>query len=141
DFDVARGALAAAQEAIGAPHAMLARLAIDIDMREGRNDAALAASTDALAAYPAARALVQQHGALLLRMRRFDDAAKYLEEQARRFRGDSAIWRMLSEARFAAGQPIAARRAVAEHYALDGGLLAAIEQLRIAQREAGNDFY
>ena len=36
---------------------------------------------------------------------------------------------------------MAARRAVAEHYALDGGLLAAIEQLRIAQREAGGDFY
>lgn len=141
DFDVARRALAAARKALGEPHAMLARLAIDIDMRADRLDAALAASSEALAAFPASRALVQQHGALLLRMRRFADAAKYLEAQVRRYRGDSVLWRMLSEARFGADQPIAARRAVAEHYALDGGLLAAIDQLRIAQREAGNDFY
>ncbi len=141
DFDAARAALAAAQESLGAPHAMLTRLAIDIDLRAGRHEAALAASTDALAAFPAARALVHQHGALLLRMRRFEDAADYLEAQVRRYRGDSVLWRMLSEARFGADQPIAGRRAVAEHYALDGGLLAAIEQLRIAQREAGNDFY
>lgn len=141
DFDVARTALAAARESLGAPHAMIARLAIDIDIRAGRHDAALAASTEALAAFPSARALVQQHGSLLLRMKRFDDAAAYLETQVRRYRSDSALWRMLSEARFASGQPVAGHRAVAEHYALDGGLLAAIEQLRIAQREAGNDFY
>lgn len=141
DFDSARDALAAAREALGAPHAMLARLAIDIEMRAQRHDAALSASNDALGAFPFARALVHQHGELLLRMRRFDEAAGYLEEQVRRHRGDSNLWRLLSEARFGSGRPVAARRAVAEHYALDGGLLAAIEQLRIAQREAGGDFY
>ena len=141
DVDVARVALGAARSALGEPHAMLARLAIHIDMRAGRHDAALSASRDALVAFPFARALVHQHGDLLLRMRRFDEAAEYLEAQVRRHRGDSNLWRMLSEARFGAGQPVAARRAVAEHYALDGGLLAAIEQLRIAQREAGGDFY
>jgi predicted Zn-dependent protease len=141
DFDAARSALAAARKALGAPHAMLARLAIDIDMRAARLDAALSASREALEAFPASRALVHQHGALLLRMERFDEAAEYLQAQVSRHRDDSALWRMLSEARFGAGQPVAARRAVAEHYALDGGLLAAIEQLRIAQREAGGDFY
>lgn len=141
DPDGARAALARAGAAIGTPNAMLARLAVDIDARAGRYDAALAGSKDALAAFPSARALVHQHGALLLRMKRFDEAASYLEAQVRRYRSDSALWRMLSEARFGAGQPVAGRRAVAEHYVLDGGLLAAIEQLRLAQREAGNDFY
>jgi len=141
DHDVAREALAATRTSLGASHAMLERLAIDIDMRDARHEAALAASTEALAAFPSSRALVQQHGALLLRMARFEEAANYLESQVRRYRADSALWRMLSEARFGAGQPIAGRRAAAEHYALDGGLLAAIEQLRIAQREAGRSFY
>lgn len=141
DHEVAREALAGARKALGTPHPMLARLAIDIDMRADRDDAALAASNEALEAFPSARALVQQHGALLLDMRRFEEAATYLEDQVRHYRGDSGLWRMLSEARFGAGQPVAARRAVAEHYVLDGGLLAAIEQLRIAQREAGGDFY
>jgi predicted Zn-dependent protease len=141
DHDAAREALAAARTSLGGTHPMLERLAIDGDIRAGRLDAALSASRRALAAFPSARALVHQHGELLLRMSRFEEAAEYLEAQVRRHRGDSALWRMLSEARFGAGQPVAARRAVAEHYALDGGLLAAIEQLRLAQREAGGDFY
>src|SRR5690606_14303818 len=102
DHAVARDALAAARRILGVPNAMLARLAIDIDMRADRLDAALAASNEALEAFSSARALVQQHGALLLRMRRFAQAASYLETQVGRYRGDSALWRMLSEARFGA---------------------------------------
>jgi predicted Zn-dependent protease len=141
DLDAARAAVVEARRALGEPHPMLERLAIDIDRRAGRRDAALAASQDALARFGASRALAHQHGALLLDARRFADAAAFLEAQVRARPSDPEAWRMLSQARFGADQPIAGRRAAAEHYVLEGGLLAAIEQLRLAQREAGNDFY
>lgn len=141
DADAARDALAGARKALGAPHPMLARLGIDIDLRAGRAQAALAASRRALEAFPSVRALVRQHGAVLLRLGQSDDAARFLDRQVRQYPGDSTLWRLLAEAQFAAGRPVAARRASAEQYALEGGLLAAIEQLQLAQREAGRDFY
>lgn len=141
DYELAGQALAAAQAVLGKPHPMLARLAIAIESDAGHLDAALKRSDEALAEFPRARALVRQHGELLLRMGRHEAAAQYLAAEVRVYAQDSSLWRMLSEARFDIGEDVAGRRAVAEHYVLEGGLLAAIEQLQLAQREVGGDFY
>ena len=47
----------------------------------------------------------------------------------------------MAQAQFGAGRAGLGHRAAAEQYALGGGLLAAIEQLRLAQRDQGLDFY
>jgi predicted Zn-dependent protease len=64
-----------------------------------------------------------------------------LEEQLTIFRSDPELWRLVARAYEAAGKPALSHRASAEQYALVGGWLAAIEQLRLALRAGGLDFY
>lgn len=55
--------------------------------------------------------------------------------------GDVRLWQLLSRAYAGLGKHTAQHRAQAEVYALQGALLAAIEQLEIAHKAGDSDFY
>ena len=55
--------------------------------------------------------------------------------------GDVRLWQLLSRAHAGQGRRTAQHRAQAEVYALQGALLAAVEQLEIARKAGDSDFY
>lgn len=54
---------------------------------------------------------------------------------------DPQLYKLLSESLAAAGKTAESHQALAEHYYLNGNPNAAIEQLQLASRNAGNNFY
>ncbi|MCP5266244.1 MAG: M48 family metallopeptidase [Burkholderiaceae bacterium] len=133
-------ALSKAEKFLGKSHPYFERLRVEALDREARTNDALARSAAALERFPDARALVHQRLRLLVRAGRHRDAIALAEQQLSRQPEDAQVWRSLADARFGLGQMGKGRLASAERYALEGGLLAAIEQLRIAQREQESDF-
>ena len=71
----------------------------------------------------------------------FHAAVRFLSEQTRLYKSEPLLWRMLARAHGGLGESGLAHRASAEEYALAGAWLAAIEQLRLAQRGGGLDFF
>ena len=54
---------------------------------------------------------------------------------------DARLWQLLSQAHETLGQRAEAHRAAAEQYLLQGSSMAALDQLRRAQRAGDTDFY
>ncbi len=141
DWSTLERALWQARRTHAGTHPWFDRLEIDALMQRDRLDAALARSRAAIARAPGSRPLALQHAELLIRAQRHSDAIAYLEPLLAAVRGDPALWQLMAQAQFGAGRAGLGHRAAAEQYALGGGLLAAIEQLRLAQRDQGLDFY
>lgn len=68
-------------------------------------------------------------------------ARSFLRQQTVAHPQDQVMWEDLARAEAALGAPAAQHRATAEAYALQGKTEAAIEQLRIAQRTPGADYF
>ncbi|MCM5570659.1 M48 family metalloprotease [Burkholderiaceae bacterium FT117] len=140
DPDGARAALAEVRSRIG-PHPFVERLAAQIELDAGLPGRARAIAEAALAQQPSNRALIRVRAQALLAAGRHRDAADALGKAVEIHRGDATLWRLLAEAWSGAGDPARAHRASAEHFALLGGLPAAIEQLRRARQAGTLDFY
>ena len=138
----AREKLARTRALLGSPHPFLSRLEIAIALGEGDVKQALETSSAALERYPDRLAILRLRGAALLAGRQFQDAVNLLRDRVNNdFRGDNELWRMLAEAYQGLDQPGLAHRAAAEGYLLNGQRLAAIQQLRAAQRDGDLDYY
>lgn len=114
----------------------------EIDQGAGRNDAALSRYRDMLALYPGNPVIVQGYAHALLDNRRFAEAHRVLEE----FRRDQALpqpglYQLLAKASTGMGRPADAHEAMAEYYYRNGQTHAAVEQLTLASRLPGQDFY
>jgi len=141
DYPAAERAIAQTRARLSESHPFVERLAAEARLRAGDAAAALAIAETAAVRFPGARALVHLQAEAMLAMRDFEQAAAFLQDQLAVYRSDPALWRLLSQARYGSGKPALAHRAAAEEYALIGGWLAAIEQLRLAQRAGNLDFY
>jgi beta-barrel assembly-enhancing protease len=69
------------------------------------------------------------------------EAKRYLEEQTGLYKTDQALWALLAKAYDANGQPALAHKASAERYLLLGASREAANQLDLAQKAGGVDFY
>ncbi|MEN9314020.1 MAG: hypothetical protein RIS35_413 [Pseudomonadota bacterium] len=141
DFGGASRAIGEARVRIPAGHPYVERLAAEVQLRSGDPAGALATAEAASARFAGARALGHLQAEAMIESREFSRAAAFLEDQLTLYRSDPVLWRLLSRARNGLGQTGLAHRATAEEYALAGGWLAALEQLRLAQRSPGLDFY
>jgi predicted Zn-dependent protease len=141
DVDAAEHALAQVRSRLPQGHAFLDRLSAQIRLDAGDFEGALKIAADAAARYPAARALRYVQADALLRLRRHQQAEQFLQDLVELYRADPVLWRLLSKAHAGTGKTALAHRASAEEYALLGGWLAAIEQLKLARRDGGMDFY
>ncbi len=118
-----------------------ALLLAGIELADRRTAQAVSLYEDALKLYPGHHALTLGYGRALLAAGRTREAAALLDKHARARRNDAETYKLLAEARGAAGLTGEAHQALAEHYYLNGDTASAIEQLKIASRLKENDFY
>jgi predicted Zn-dependent protease len=120
---------------------MFETLAADIRLVEGDTAGALKVYADARARYPADAAL--RYGAIdtLIAAGRAAEAQQAADAALRDRPGDSRLWTLQAKAYAALGKRLQQHRCQAEAYAVQGQLLAAIEQLQLAQKAGDGDFY
>lgn len=138
--ELARTALEETRKRTG-PHPFVERLAAQVALDAGDAADALAVASAALAQAPSNRALMRVKARAMLAGKDYRNAAAFLEDAVDIHRSDPTLWRLLAEAWHGAGDAGRAHRASAEHFALLGGLPAAIEQLKLAIRAGTLDFY
>lgn len=141
DFPAARAAVDETRRRLPQGHPFVERLAADIELRAGKPAAALDLAEAALAKFPDSRALVRTQAQALIEMREFSRAVAALERRQSRQALDPAEWRLMARALEGQGSVARAHQASAEGYALTGAWQAAVEQLEIARRIGGLDFY
>ena len=95
----------------------------------------------ALARFPDSRALARLRGEALIASGRPVEAARLLQDDLVTWRSDARLWELLSRAWGDQGRRADAHRAAAERYVLLGSPMAAVDQLRRAQKVDDTDFY
>jgi predicted Zn-dependent protease len=139
DFEGAWATLAPLRQ--GESHAAFERLAAQLRADQGRTDEALEVYRAGMKAYPDARALVHGYLDLQLQRGRPKDVLAELDERLRASSDDPRLYELQARAYEASGRPLSQHRAQAEAQVRRGNLQAAVQQLEIAVKMKGNDFY
>ena len=122
-------------------HPAFEALAAQLASDRGRPEEALAIYRAALKATPRNRALVYGYENQLLQLGRARDALADLGPRLRDVQDDATLWELQARAYAAAGEPLAQHRSQAESYFRKGNLAAAVDQLELAVKVRGSDFY
>jgi predicted Zn-dependent protease len=77
----------------------------------------------------------------LLEAKRYDDATRYLRDQAQLYRQEPQVQELLARTYAAQGKQALQHIALAESYALQGSLQASIDQLSLARHAPDATFY
>ena len=125
----------------GASHPAFEVLAGQIKADQHLDDEALAIYRAALKANPAYRALVYGYLEELLQGGRANEALNDLNERLRSMQEDPKLYEFQARAFEATGRGISQHRAQAEAAYRRGNLVAAVEQLELAVKARGTDFY
>jgi predicted Zn-dependent protease len=141
DYAAAERAIAETRKRVPGGHPFVERLAAETRLRAGDAAGALSIAEAAAARFTGARALGHIQAEAMIAMRDYAKAADFLQDQLKLYRSDPVLWRLLAQTYYGMNQPAMAHRASAEEYALIGGWLAAIEQLKLSQRAGNLDFY
>ncbi|NUU00445.1 M48 family metalloprotease [Herbaspirillum robiniae] len=120
---------------------MFTSLDIDIKVARKQGAAALQLADAMRKQYPISRVAARQYADALIASRRNDEAIAYLRDQAQLYRSDAQIQNLLAKVYAVQGKQALQHLALAEAYALNGSLLAAIEQLGIARKAPDATFY
>jgi predicted Zn-dependent protease len=120
---------------------MIERLYAEARLQRGDTAGGLAVYKEALTRFPNAFALVNGYTEALLRGRRADEAQRFIDAQLQKNGSDARLYELQAKVYAARGKEALQHKALAEAYALQGRLPAAIEQLEIAQKTPGADFY
>lgn len=124
------------------PDYLLYRIAqAEIELAAGNYSTALRLYAEARKQAPTDRALMQRYASALLKTGHAADASELLKKALRNDADDPQLYKMLAVAEGDTGHLLEAHRALAEHYYLNGNPQAAIQQLNIARRYAGNNYY
>lgn len=139
DFDGAWAALQPLRS--GASHPAFETLAAQLLADRGRHDESVAAYRKALKDHPTHRALVYAYLGELLHTGRSRDVLADLDERLRATQDDAVLYEYQARAFDASGQRLAQHRAQAEAYYRRGNLAGAVDQLELATKVKGADFY
>ncbi len=139
EFDAAWKTLAPLRERGSHPAFELLAGQLLVDMR--KPDEALATYAAALRKSPQQRALTHAYLDLLLQSGRPRDVIVDLEERLRTAQDDWKLYELQARAFEASGRRLAQHRAQAEALYRRGNIGAAVEQLEIAVKTKGSDFY
>ena len=142
-FDQADAMLREAQEAAIPMKTgiMFGSLDIDIKIARKQSQQAVQLADSLRQQFPISRTIARQYADALIGARRTEEAVAYLRDQAQLYRSDAQVQQLLAKAYAAQGKQALQHLALAESYALNGSLLAAIEQLGIARRAPDASFY
>jgi beta-barrel assembly-enhancing protease len=134
-------AYAAAKGLPASQTAILENLAIDIKLAANQPAEALKEAELARTKFPLSRAIGRQYADAMIAAGRYDDAVNYLRDQAQLYRQEPQLQDQLAKAYAAQGRQALQHLALAESYALNGSLPAALDQLGIARRAPDASFY
>lgn len=140
DFDGAWKTLAPLRTG-GATHPSFELLAAQLLSDQGRNDESFEVYRAALKVSPRNRALTYGYLNLLLETGRTKEVIADLEDRLRSVQDDATLYEIQARAFGVSGQRVAQHRSQAEAYFRRGNLAAAVDQLEIAVRDRGSDFY
>ncbi|MBV8666781.1 MAG: M48 family metallopeptidase [Burkholderiaceae bacterium] len=121
--------------------AILDSLAIDIELAAGRTAGAVKLAAAAHEKFPISRGIARQYAECLMADGRDNEAVIYLRDQAQLYRQEPQVRDLLAKAYAAEGKQALQHLALAESYALNGGLLLALEQLSLARKAPDASFY
>ncbi len=121
--------------------AIIENLACRLVDSVGEAGKALKCYQDARRAYPGNRALFYGNVEQLLRARQPVAALQLINERLQTQPADARLYRLQAQTYAAQGNPLLQHRAQSEAYVLAGQLGAAVEQLQIALKSGGGDFY
>lgn len=113
----------------------------EIDMAAAKYPAALATYSAAHKRFATYPPLERYYARALLKTGQPRPAMELLQAAIKTQPADPILYQLLAQAAGAAGKRVEAHQALAEHYYLSGNPPAAIEQLQIAGRYAGDNFY
>jgi predicted Zn-dependent protease len=120
---------------------MLETLAAELRLQQGDKEGALRTLRTAVQRYPQERALTYGMMEALLEAGRLDEAQQFGVADVQLYPSDSRMLGLLAKAYALMGKLARQHRTQAEVYAANGQLLAAIEQLQLAQQARDGDFY
>lgn len=124
------------------PNSMSYRIAqAELEMAAGRIPAALAIYQAAYKRNPSYYPLQRFYSQTLLKSGRGTEAAVIVREAIKQQPEDPALYYLWAQAAGAAGRRAESHQAMAEYYYWSGNPNAAIEQLQLATRLAGGNFY
>jgi predicted Zn-dependent protease len=121
--------------------AILSGLAIDGRLAANQPADALKAAEAARVQFPLSRAIALQYADALVASARYEDAIRYLRDQAQLYRQEPQLHERMAKVYAAQGKQALQHLALAESYALSGGLMTALDQLAIARRAPDASFY
>ncbi|WP_370653299.1 M48 family metalloprotease [Lacisediminimonas sp.] len=120
---------------------VLASHGIEIAIADRRANDALALAGQANQRFPLSRGIASQYADTLLLAGRNDEAVRYLRDQIQLYRQEPGLQQKLARAYAAQGKQALQHLALAESYALSGGIPAALDQLSMARRAPDASFY
>ncbi|SMP44229.1 beta-barrel assembly-enhancing protease [Noviherbaspirillum suwonense] len=121
--------------------APLAALGIEARLAAGQPALALKEAQAARTAYPLSRGFAMQYADALTASGKSDEAVRFLRDQSQLYRSDVEVQQHLASAYAAQGKQALQHMALAEAYALNGALPAALDQLGIARKAPDASFY
>ena len=125
--------------------AMFASLSLEIKLAAGQTPAirqlAVKEAEEAHQQFPLSRGIARQYADALIVNGKLDEAARFLREQVQLDREEPKLHELLAKAYAAQGKIALQHLALAESYALSGGMLAALDQLTIARKSSDASFY
>jgi predicted Zn-dependent protease len=116
-------------------------LQAEIDMTSGRQAQALTRFAQTKKLAPEHAGLTRAYSEALLKAGDAPRAFELLRAATRHSTDDPVLFRLLAQAAAGSGKPFEAHQATAEQYYLNGNPKAALEQLRLALKLAGDNFY
>lgn len=116
-------------------------LAAEVELASGRAESGLRVYADAYRAHPSYAPLARNYARALVRSGRARDAESVLRAAIKQQPDDPSLYELLAQAAGETGRRTEAHQAMAEHYYLNGNPAAAIEQLQLASRYVGDNFY
>lgn len=122
-------------------NAMAATARGDIQSAAGQSEPAAKTYREGLQRFPRHRALSYGLAEILLQTGKPREALGLVNEQLVDIPPDAQLYELKSRAHADLNQPFARHQALAEAYALRGNNGAAIEQLQLALKSSGGDFY
>lgn len=131
----------ASLEQIAPPHPMIEAMAGHVLLENGEVDAAVARLEAALARYPNKMQLVYDYPQALIKAGKAPQAATFAEAQLLRFPNDGPLHEVAAKAYAAMNRPMKQHQHLGEYYAWQGNTRAAIDQLELAAKVPGANFY
>ncbi len=125
--------------------AMFASMALEIKLAPGQSEAVrrtlLEEAEQAHKQYPLGRGIARQYADAMIANGKLDEAARFLRDQTQLYREEAKLHDLLAKTYAAQGKQALQHISLAESYALQGGVLAALDQLGIARKARDASFY